>query len=208
MKGFFITFEGIDGCGKSTQIDLFKRKLSEEGRDVLVMREPGGTVIGEGIREILLDKKHTGMCRETELLLFEAARAQIVREWIEPALEQGKIILCDRFTDSSAAYQGYGRNLGRQAVDALNAFAVGHTKPDITFLFDIDPETAIHRLAGRPQEKDRLDAESLEFMKRTRDGYLEIAKEDPARIKVLNAEKSIDDLSRDIYRIFREVQHL
>ena len=206
MDGFFITFEGIDGCGKSTQIEILNKRLLLEGNDVMLLREPGGTIISEGIRQILLDKKNTKMCIETELLLFEAARAQIVREIIEPAICEGKIVLCDRFIDSSVAYQGYGRRIGRRIVDELNTYAIGRRKPDITFLFDLDPVAAVLRLSTRPQAKDRLDDESLSFMNRTRKGYLEIASEEPQRIKVLNAEKSIDDLSREIYSIFKEVR--
>ncbi len=206
MGGFFITFEGIDGCGKSTQITLFHQKLVSDGFDVLLLREPGGTSISEGIRQILLDNKNTKMCSETELLLFMAARAQIVRELIEPAISEGKIVLCDRHIDSSVAYQGYGRRIGQKIVDGLNTYAVGATRPDLTFLFDIDPGIAESRLTGRPQAKDRLDEESFGFMSRTREGYLRIAEEEPQRIKVLNAEMSIEDLSREIYRIFREVR--
>ncbi|MHB1485502.1 MAG: dTMP kinase [Saccharofermentanales bacterium] len=206
MNGFFITFEGIDGCGKSTHIDLFHRKLQDDGQDVLLLREPGGTIISERIRGILLDKGNTGMCIETELLLFEAARAQIVREVIVPALEAGKIVLCDRFIDSSVAYQGYGRQIGRRVVDELNNYAIGKTLPDLTFLFDLDPETAESRLSSRTQDKDRLDEEGPDFVARTRAGYLEIARDEPQRIKVLDARKEIDDLSREIYKIFKEVK--
>lgn len=206
MKGFFITFEGIDGCGKSTQIDLFYQRLISEGYPVLLLREPGGTVISEEIRKILLDKKNTKMCSETELLLFEAARAQIINEVINPAIAQGKIVICDRFIDSSVAYQGFGRSIGRRVVNDLNKYAVGNTLPDITFLFDIDPKLAASRLSFRSQAKDRLDDESFSFMNSVRDGYLEIANEEPGRIKVLNAKDSIEDLAREIYRIFKEVR--
>ena len=206
MDGYFITFEGIDGCGKSTQIDLFHQRLVSEGVDVLLLREPGGTAISEAIRQILLDNKNTKMCRETELLLFEAARAQIVNEVTRPAIAEGKIVLCDRHTDSSMAFQGYGRRLGPEVVGELNAFAVGDTRPDLTFLFDVDPRVAEARLSDRPQARDRLDDESMSFKVRVREGFLKIASEEPQRVKVLNAEKSIDFLSREIYRIFKEVR--
>ena len=206
MGGYFITFEGIDGCGKSTQIDLFHQRLVSEGYDVLLLREPGGTAISEAIRQIVLDNRNTKMCRETELLLFEAARAQIVNEVTRPALSEGKIVLCDRHTDSSMAYQGYGRQIGPKIVGELNAFAVGDTRPDMTFLFDIDPRIAEIRLCDRPQVKDRLDDESLGFMDRSREGYLQIAKQEPQRVRVLNAKESIESLSREIYRIFKEVR--
>ena len=200
-----ITFEGIDGCGKSTQIELLRRKLEDEGYETVLMREPGGTTIGESIRNILLDKVNTLMTTETELLLFEAARAQIVREFIRPMVSSGKIVLCDRFIDSSVAYQGYGRNLGREVVDKLNKFAIGETVPDITFIFDIEPSAAIARMESRGRERDRLDEEGIQFMSKVREGYLEIAKTDKERVRLLNAEKDIDELSREIYKIFKEV---
>ena len=137
MKGIFITFEGIDGCGKSTQCEMLKEYLKDNNKDFIFVREPGGTVIGERIREILLDKKNTQMTARTELLLFEAARAQITDEVIKPALEEGKIVLCDRFFDSSSAYQGMARNMGMDFVAGLNMAATGGLKPDVTFFFDI-----------------------------------------------------------------------
>ena len=206
MSGFFITFEGIDGCGKSTQIDLFHRKLEADGCSVLLLREPGGTPISESIRRILLDKKNTKMCSETELLLFEAARAQIVKEVIAPSIADGRVVLCDRFIDSSMAYQGYGRQIGSRVVDDLNTYAIAGTRPDLTFLFDIDPALAESRLACRPQARDRLDDESIAFVKRVREGYLRIAEAEPQRVRVLNAHKSIEELSREVYRIYREVR--
>ena len=206
MGGFFITFEGIDGCGKSTHIDLFYKKLLEDNQKVLMLREPGGTIISERIREILLDKKNSGMSIQTELLLFEAARAQIVREVIEPALAVGKIVLCDRYIDSSVAYQGYGRRIGRGTVDELNDYAIGRTRPDLTFLFDLDPDIAEGRKTCRSQDNDRLDEEGREFVTRTREGYLAVARDEPQRIRVLDAKRDIDDLSREIYNIFKEVR--
>jgi len=206
MAGMLITFEGIDGCGKSTQIEIFRNQLEKEGYETTLLREPGGTSIGESIRNILLDKANTVMSIETELLLFEAARAQIVRELIRPMIASGKIVLCDRFIDSSAAYQGYGRMLGRDVVDKLNDFAIGETTPDITFLFDIEPSAALYRMESRGREKDRLDDEGIKFMHRVREGYLEIARTDKTgRIKVLNAENDISEISREIYKIFKEV---
>ncbi len=205
MSGMLITFEGIDGCGKSTQIEIFRKRLETEGYETTLLREPGGTSIGESIRNILLDKENTGMSIETELLLFEAARAQIVRECIRPMIRSGKIVLCDRFIDSSVAYQGYGRMIGRDVVDKLNKFAIGETVPNITFFFDIEPSVALSRMEYRGREKDRLDDEGIQFMHRVRKGYLEIAGTDTGRIKVLNAEKDISELSREIYKIFKEV---
>lgn len=205
MRGLFITFEGIDGCGKSTQIELFRKKIEQAGYDHLLIREPGGTPIGENIREILLDKVNAGMKAETELLLFEAARAQNVRDVIIPALADGKIVLCDRFADSSLAYQGYGRQLGAEVVETLNRYATGGIQPDLTFFMDIAPEAARDRLNVRRRESDRLDTEDLDFMHRARDGYLAIAEADPARVRIINATNEKFENSEAIYTIFREV---
>ena len=168
-RGFFITFEGIDGCGKSTQIRFLTDYLKEKGRDHLLLREPGGTVIGENIRNILLDKKNTGMIPMTELLLFEAARAQIVSEVIKPAVEEGKIVICDRFFDSTSAYQGYARNMGSEVVENLNRLATGGFEPDITFLLDISPEEAFSRRVARGEE-DRIEKLGMEFQEKVRAG--------------------------------------
>ena len=204
MKGMFITFEGIDGCGKSTQIELFHKKLLEDGYDVELLREAGGTIISEKIRQIILDKKNSSISIKTELLLFEAARAQIVNEIIKPLLTEGKIVICDRFIDSSVAYQGYGRELGFNIVDELNKFAIEETYPDITYLFDLDPKTASSRLSTRKKENDRLDNESMDFISKVRQGYLEIADRNSDRIKVLDANKNISELSLEVYKIFKE----
>ena len=147
-RGRLITFEGIDGSGKTTQIEKLSARLAESGIPVRVLREPGGTVIGEAIRRILLDKAHTGMCTETELLLFAAARAQLVREVILPDLEAGKWVICDRFLDSTAAYQGFGRQLDRTR-SFLNRLAVGTCRPDLTILLDLPVQAALDRLVGR-----------------------------------------------------------
>jgi len=178
--------------------------LLRECFEVELLREPGGTIIGEKIREVLLDKKNTDMSIKAELLLFEAARAQIVKEIIKPLLAEGKIILCDRFIDSSVAYQGFGRELGDQIVDELNSFAIEGTTPDITYLFDLEPEEAIKRLKARNKANDRLDGESISFINRVRNGYLEIAKRETDRIKLMDATKNISDLSLEVYKIFKE----
>ena len=145
MKGLFVTFEGIDGCGKTTQIELLSSDLKAEGIPYILIREPGGTLIGEKIRTILLDKANTGMDERTELLLYEAARAQIVKEKIIPELDAGKVVICDRFFDSTIAYQGYARGLKLQDVDFLNNWSAYGIKPDITFLLDLDEQTAYRR---------------------------------------------------------------
>ena len=204
-KGLFITFEGIDGCGKSTQLEIFRKYLSERGSVHQIIREPGGTAIGERIREILLDKVNTGMKPETELLLFEASRSQIVREVIRPALEEGVIVICDRFYDSTTAYQGYGRYLDIEQVKALNKYATDGLKPDLTFLFDISPQEASDRMGSRDKESDRLDSESSEFANRVRNGYLEIAEDDPERVRVINASQSVNEITVEIINIFEEV---
>ena len=149
-RGRLITFEGIDGSGKSTQIDYLSRSLTASGHQIMVLREPGGTRIGESIRSILLDRSNTDMCMEAELLLFAAARAQIVQEVIVPELEAGRWIICDRFADSTTAYQGYGRQLDLAVIASLNQLAVGSCKTDMTIWLDLPVETALERLAQRP----------------------------------------------------------
>ncbi|MDD4327164.1 MAG: dTMP kinase [Eubacteriales bacterium] len=201
----FITFEGIDGCGKSTQLELFRKYLSDRGIRNMIIREPGGTSIGERIREILLDKINTGMTPETELLLFEASRAQIVREVIKPEMSSGTVVICDRFADSTTAYQGYGRRIGSESVRMINEYATDGLKPDITYLFDIDPVDASQRMDTRDREIDRLDSESRDFIVRVREGYLQIAGEDPGRVRVIDAGKSIEKIAGEIIRIYEEV---
>ncbi|MBR3057304.1 MAG: dTMP kinase [Clostridiales bacterium] len=176
MKGLFVTFEGIDGSGKSTQISMLSEDLKKEGIPFILIREPGATPIGEKIRTILLDKANSKMHARTELLLYEAARAQIVEERIRPELEKGTVVICDRFYDSTVAYQGYARGLDLDAIGYLNRWSTDDLKPDITFLFDLPEEVAYQRRNGREGAEDRLEAEGLAFMKKVRDGYLEMAK--------------------------------
>jgi dTMP kinase len=202
-RGLFITIEGIDGSGKSTLAEQLSNELKTK-YSVLRLREPGGTKIGEAIRQILLSKESDGMTAETELLLFEAARAQLVRNVIEPALAAGSIVLSDRFMDSSAAYQGYGRGMNLDLIDHLNEFAVGECKPHITFLLDLKPEIAVSRLGGRPGKSDRLDSEGIAFMKRIRDGYLKIAAGQPHRMKILSADATEEELLRQILITLKE----
>ena len=194
MKGLFITFEGIDGCGKSTQCERLKEYLKDNGRDFIFVREPGGTEIGERIREILLDKKNTQMTPRTELLLFEAARAQITDEVIRPALEEGKIVLCDRFFDSSSAYQGCARGMGMDFVAGLNMAATGGLKPDITFFFDISAEEALARRGRRGEASDRIELAGLKFQEDVRKGYLELAGNSDGRIVTVDAMLGIDEI--------------
>ena len=198
MKGIFITFEGIDGCGKSTQCELLKNFLTDSGKEFIFVREPGGTVIGERIREILLDKKNSQMTARTELLLFEAARAQITDEVIKPALEEGKIVICDRFFDSSSAYQGMARGMGMDFVSGLNMAATGGLKPDITFFFDISAEEALERRGKRGEASDRIELAGLKFQEDVRQGYLELAKNSGGRIVTIDAKLGIDEIFEQV----------
>jgi len=198
MKGIFITFEGIDGCGKSTQCELLKNYLEGIGKEFIFVREPGGTVIGERIREILLDKKNTQMTARTELLLFEAARAQITDEVIKPALDEGKIVLCDRFFDSSSAYQGMARGMGMDFVAGLNMAATGGLQPDITFFFDISAEEALERRGKRGEASDRIELAGLKFQEDVRKGYLELAANSEGRIVTIDAKLGIDEIFEQI----------
>ena len=198
MKGLFVTFEGIDGSGKSTQIEMLSEDLRKEGIPYILIREPGATAIGEKIRTILLDKANSKMHARTELLLYEAARAQIVEEKIKPELEKGTVVICDRFYDSTVAYQGYARGLELSAIDSLNRWSTDELAPDITFLFDLSEEEAYRRRNGREGAEDRLEAEGLAFMKKVRDGYLELAKKEK-RIQCISAL----DAPKEIYRKVR-----
>ena len=198
MKGIFISFEGIDGCGKSTQCEMLKDYLTEYGKEFIFVREPGGTEIGERIREILLDKKNTQMTARTELLLFEAARAQITDEVIKPALEDGKIVICDRFFDSSSAYQGMARGMGMDFVANLNMATTGGLKPDVTFFFDISAEEALVRRGKRGEASDRIELAGLKFQEDVRQGYLELAKNSGGRIVTIDAKLGIDEIFEQV----------
>lgn len=196
VRGKFISFEGIEGTGKSTQIRLLKAFLDKKGIPTLLFREPGCTYIGEQIRNLLqYDAKAEKMYPETELLLYEASRAQLVREIIIPALQQGTWVLCDRFFDSSTAYQGSARKLPLEVVKQLNAFAANNIFPDLTILLDLDPLLGFQRLLSRQKEKDRIEQESLDFFKEVQKKYLEMAQEDPERFFTVNATLSIKTLS-------------
>lgn len=195
MEGLFITIEGPDGSGKSTQIKRIREFFETRGRETIITREPGGTVISEKIREIILDKNHTEMDYMTETLLYAASRAQHVAQVIKPSLEKGKIVICDRFVDSSIAYQGYGRGLG-ESVEIINGYAVAGCMPDITFLMKLSPAVGKGRIST--EEQDRLEKEALEFHERVFEGYLNLEKKYPERIVGIDASKSIDEISRDI----------
>ncbi len=184
-----MTFEGVEGAGKTTQIALLKAALERQGRRVCVTREPGGDAVAEGVRQLLLSQE---MSPRAELLLFLASRAQNVERVIKPELEQGAVVLCDRFIDSSVAYQGVARGLGRDTVAELNAFATGGLVPDITFLLDLDVETGL----SRQTDRNRMEEESLAFHLHVRQGYLQEAQRSPGRFCVLDAALPPDELHR------------
>ncbi len=197
--GFFITFEGIEGCGKSTQVRLAAERLSRTGHEVVVTREPGGCPIADAIRAILLDARNSAMVPMTELLLYAAARAQHIAEVVEPALASGKIVLCDRFTDSTLTYQGFGRKLDRELIAQLNTLAAGSIKPDMTLLFDCPVETGLARAMARinansAAREERFEQESLLFHERIRDGFLSLAAAEPSRFVVLDGSRSIGEI--------------
>ncbi|PYL30974.1 MAG: dTMP kinase [Verrucomicrobia bacterium] len=195
----FITFEGSEGCGKSTQVQLLATHLKILGVPFLVTREPGGTAIGESIRELLqFAPQSVGMTPETELLLFEASRSQLVREVIKPALERGECVIADRFFDSTTVYQGAARKLDRKVVRQLNAFAVGDCVPDITFWLDVDLETARSRMQ-QPRRPDRMEQQTVEFYEQVRDGYQELAKWQRDRIVVIKGWQSPHDIEKEIW---------
>lgn len=191
-KGLFISFEGSEGCGKSTQIGLLATRLREVGREVVVIREPGGTPIGERIRDLLqYDESAAAMTPEAELLLFAASRAQLVREVIRPAVDRGAVVLCDRFLDSTTVYQGVARALDRNEVASINAFAVGGTLPDLTLLLDLDAAEGRRRAASRKGPVDRMEQEKQGFYEAVRRGYLALAEENAGRIAVIDASADI-----------------
>ena len=199
MRGLFFAFDGIDGCGKSTQLDLAARKLSATGRRVVTTREPGGTVIAETIRSVILSTVHAEMVPECELLLYAAARAQHVREKIEPSLKAGAIVLCDRFDLATYAYQGFGRNISLSLLKTINEVATGGCTPDRTFLFDISVDSAFERLASMKKTRDRLESGDRDFFSRVSEGYRILAEQDRERLVILNAGRSIEELAEAIY---------
>ena len=185
----FITFEGPDGSGKSTQLKMLASALREEGREIVTTREPGGTEIGDQIRAVIMNMKNKAMDPRTELLLFNASRAQLVEELIRPSLAAGKVILCDRYADSTMAYQGYGHGLDKDELRRLLNFATGGLKPDLTLLFDISAEAGLKRRLSNHDEWNRMDDYALQFHERVRGGFLELAAADPERWVVLDADR-------------------
>lgn len=197
--GSFITFEGPEGSGKTTQVRLLAAWLAQMGHDVLTTREPGGTRIGDGVRALLLDPAHTEMRPETEILLFSAARAQIVGQVIRPHLAQGGIVICDRFADSTLAYQGYGRQLDLATLRQITAFATGNLIPDLSICLDLPVEEGLRRKrGGDTAEWNRMEREQLAFHERVRAGFLSLAAADPARWLVLDALQPVDRIQASI----------
>ena len=197
-RGLFITFEGPEGSGKSTHSRLLCEFLKKQGLKILHTREPGGTVVSEKIRKVLLDPKNKGMDVVCELLLYMAARAQIVREKILPALRKGKIVLCDRFMDATLAYQGYAGGLDIKLIKSIGSLVTDGLKPDITFILDIDAKKGLLRSTG---SKDRMEKKSLSYHKKVRKGYFNIAKKEPRRVKVVSALGEIAETQEKIRRI-------
>lgn len=206
-RGIFLTFEGTDGCGKTTQMRLLAERLRREGYDVLETTEPGGTRIGVEIRRILLDPANQELSPTTELLLYFASRAQAVDQWIRPALAEGRIVVSDRFTDSTMAYQGYGRGLGRETVLAVDRVACRGLAPDLTLVIDIDLETSLARMRARNHERrnqtqapeTRMDDQAVEFHRRVREAYLEMVRLEPGRFRLIDGRSSAEAVARLVW---------
>jgi len=203
-NGIFITFEGIDGSGKTTQITMLIQHLEKAGIPYQLFREPGGTEIGEKIRDILLDKKHDNMLPMTELLLYSASRYQLTKSQIIPALDSGKVVICDRFYDSTTAYQGFGRGIDLDFILRLNAAATDSLVPDKTFILDISLEERQLRFGNK--NLDRLEQEALEFHKRVRDGFLKMAMIEPERFIVLEGNQNPKELSKGIWETVKTLK--
>jgi dTMP kinase len=209
--GLFITFEGVEGSGKSTQAGLLRRYLESKGRSVVSVREPGGTPLGDGVRAILLDSRSAGIDPWAELFLYEACRAELVMKVIRPALLAGSTVICDRYTDSTVAYQGYGRGLDMGPVRSLNAWATGGLAPDVTVLMDCPPEEGLKRAFSRPapagagNNEDRFEREALAFHERVRRGYLAIAGEEPRRVVTVDGAREILSIHGEICDIIERI---
>ncbi len=209
MKGIFITFEGVEGSGKTTQIELLEKALEAKGLQVIKTQEPGGTKIGAMIRKILLDARNKEIDPMTELMLYSASRAQHIKEVITPAVKEGKIVLCDRFSDATVAYQGYGRGLDLEGIRKLDLLLTGGMKPSITIILDLDPEKGLLRAKKRIEKNRslkewRIEQEGLSFHKRVRQGYLKLAEEEPDRIKVIGADLPVEEVHKRIVEVVEE----
>jgi len=200
-QGRFVSFEGIEGCGKTTQIALLSEYLKKHSVPHTITREPGGTAVGEGIRKILLNSETIHLTTASELLLFYASRSQNIQEKIKPALDRGEMVICDRYYHASMAYQGYGRGIPLDFIQKLTNLVCSPYRPDITFLLDIEPEVGLARARARnhsrPEDEGRFEAEDLEFYNKVRDGYLELASEDE-RIQLIYADRPIEAVHRHL----------
>ncbi|WP_235941732.1 dTMP kinase [Paenibacillus puerhi] len=204
-KGFFITVEGGEGAGKTTAIASILAEIREQGLEPIATREPGGIAIAEQIRAIVLDNRHTAMDSRTEALLYAAARRQHLSEKVIPALESGRVVVCDRFIDSSLAYQGYARGLGMDEVFAINKFAIEGWMPDLTLYLDVSPEVGLARIrSDRNRELNRLDLEALQFHQKVRDGYEEVLRRYSERVQRIDAEQAPDKVASQIRRIVNQ----
>ncbi len=202
-RGKFITFEGCDGSGKSTQLKMLSKYLTEQGIPHIFTREPGGGKISEAIREILLSGKNMEMTDECEALLYAASRVQHLSDRVEPALKEGKLVICDRYVDSSLAYQGYARGLGVEFVSKINEFALKNYKPDVTVFIDLSPADAFQRKHGADQN-DRLELAGMQFHERVYAGYKKIAEEEPTRVACVDGRKTPDEIFADVIQILKE----
>jgi len=203
MSGRFITVEGIEGVGKTTNIAFIEKLLCDAGKKVVMTREPGGTSLGEDVRELLLGHKHDGMSRDAELLLMFAARAEHLNKVVLPALEDNKWVLCDRFTDATYAYQGGGRGFDITPISTLESLVQDSLRPDLTLLLDVPVEVGLDR-AGKRSEPDRFEKEKHDFFERVRQTYLERAHADPARMKIIDAGQALDDVQAQIKKTLTE----
>lgn len=203
-SGLFITLEGPEGSGKTTQLPLLATWLEAQGYTVVQTREPGGTSIGERVRDLLHDPAHTEMQPRTEILLYSASRAQLVAEVIQPALRAGKVVLCDRYFDSTYAYQGYGRGLSLEALREITHFATGGLTPDVTCYLDIEPELGLRRRADGGEELNRLDRETLSFHRRVREGYLALIAAAPERWLTIDARGAVEEVQSQLRRALQD----
>ena len=203
MKGKFITFEGCEGAGKSTQLQLLSSYLKERAIEHIFTREPGGNPVSEKIRALILDGANTAMTSECEALLYAASRAQVISDVIVPALDQGKIVVCDRYLDSSLAYQGFARGLGIDFVERINSFALQKCLPDVTFFLDLDPVSAFARKSGA-DENDRMEQAGIAFHKKVYEGYLALAERYPERFLRLDARRGANGIHEDVVRILKD----
>ncbi len=203
--GKFITLEGIEGAGKSTMLNFISEQLQQAGNEVVVTREPGGTRVGEKLREILLDNSNTQLSDDAELLIIFAARAQHLQQVIRPALNAGQYVLCDRFTDASYAYQGGGRNMSTERIRQLEDWAQQGLKPDLTILFDLDVATGLRR-AGKRGDADRFEQEHVDFFERIRQCYIDRASVEPERFRVIDAASTVDNVKQQILEVLKDKQ--